>query len=280
MKSAFQKDEDFLRDVALARADRDALHVWWLGQSGFLVLWRDKTVLFDPYLSDSLTRKYAETDKPHIRMTERVIAPERLVGIQVVTSTHTHSDHLDAETLRPLLRANPGMVMVIPEANRAMVHERTGLDLQAPVGLSDDDVSEVAGMRIHGMPAAHDEVERDHHGHCKTMGFVFEIGPFKVYHAGDTRWVKGLPQRLRSLNIDVAFLPISGALEERRVAGNLWGQEAAAFAQAAGVRCVIPMHFDMFTFNTETPAAFIEACIHRGQAFQVLQAGERGSFRV
>ena len=117
MKAAFQKDEALLADIARARAEgRD--RIWWLGQSGFLVFTRAATVLFDPYLSDSLTKKYAATDKPHTRLTGRVIAPERLTGIDVIASSHNHTDHLDAETLLPLLAANPKAKLLIPRANR------------------------------------------------------------------------------------------------------------------------------------------------------------------
>ncbi|MCI0446120.1 MBL fold metallo-hydrolase, partial [bacterium] len=35
-----------------------SLDIWWLGQSGFLLLWNGHSLLFDPYLSDSLTAKY------------------------------------------------------------------------------------------------------------------------------------------------------------------------------------------------------------------------------
>ena len=49
-----------------------------------------------------LTKKYAATDKPHVRMTERVVAPEALRDLAVVTSSHNHTDHLDAETLRAI----------------------------------------------------------------------------------------------------------------------------------------------------------------------------------
>src|SRR5512137_1596827 len=107
MKPAFQKDEALLADVSHAKAEGRA-RLWWLGQSGFLLRTEAGTVLFDPYLSDSLTKKYAATDKPHTRITERVIAPERLTGIDVITSSHNHTDHLDAETLLPLLKSNPG----------------------------------------------------------------------------------------------------------------------------------------------------------------------------
>src|SRR5215831_20240085 len=98
LKSAFQKDEAFLADVRRALSS-GGFHLWWLGQSGFLVVNNGRALLLDPYLSDSLTRKYAGTDKPHERMTERVIAPEKLTFIAAATCSHNHTDHLDPETL-------------------------------------------------------------------------------------------------------------------------------------------------------------------------------------
>src|SRR6476620_5558430 len=99
IKPVLQEDA-FLADVKSARSE-NAFFLWWLGQSGFLIRWRDGYLLLDPYLSDSLTKKYAQTDKPHARMTERVIAPGRLDFIDVLSSSHNHTDHLDAETLLP-----------------------------------------------------------------------------------------------------------------------------------------------------------------------------------
>src|SRR5215204_6185022 len=103
------KDRLFLDDVAAAGTDRrqDALFVWWLGQSGFLIGYAGQFLVFDPYLSDSLSRKYAGTDKPHVRMSERVVDPARLDFITAITSTHNHTDHLDAETLLPIFAASP-----------------------------------------------------------------------------------------------------------------------------------------------------------------------------
>ena len=72
---AFLKDDDFLRDVEGKAADEERFWLWWLGQSGYLLQWQGKRVLLDPYLSDSLTKKYAATPKPHIRMSERVVSP-------------------------------------------------------------------------------------------------------------------------------------------------------------------------------------------------------------
>ena len=42
-----------LADIAAARSASSELHLWWLGQSGFLIKWAGKHLLLDPYLSDS-----------------------------------------------------------------------------------------------------------------------------------------------------------------------------------------------------------------------------------
>src|SRR5688500_17275535 len=92
------QDEAFLEDVRRAPASERAVSLWWLGQSGFLLKHGNRVLAFDPYLSDSLTRKYEKTDKPHVRMSEIVVRPERLDFVDVVTSSHNHTDHLDADT--------------------------------------------------------------------------------------------------------------------------------------------------------------------------------------
>ena len=95
MKTALLKNGEFLSDVRCATAGSDILHLWWLGQSGFLVQHEGRFLLMDPYLSDSLTRKYAGTDLPHVRLTERVVDPDRLGFVSVCTCSHAHTDHMD-----------------------------------------------------------------------------------------------------------------------------------------------------------------------------------------
>ncbi|MDH3585334.1 MAG: MBL fold metallo-hydrolase, partial [Phycisphaerae bacterium] len=66
MIPAARKDDELLADIAAADPGA-GFCLWWLGQSGFLLKCTAGHLLFDPYLSDALTRKYAETDKPHVR---------------------------------------------------------------------------------------------------------------------------------------------------------------------------------------------------------------------
>jgi len=270
------QDEAFLADVKNARSD-NAFFLWWLGQSGFLVRWRDHFLLLDPYLSDSLTKKYARTDKPHVRMTERVVEPEKLDFINVITSSHNHTDHLDAETLLPLLAANPAASLIIPEANREFVANRLKCARDFPIGLNDGQSATANGFTFHGVPAAHEKIDRDEAGHCLYLGYVVQFGSWTLYHSGDTVRYEGMVETLQNWPIDVALLPINGAAPERRVAGNLDGREAAILAHNIRARIVIPCHFEMFEFNTASPDEFVAMCKKVGQRYRVLRAGERWS---
>ncbi len=269
-----QQDRIFLDDVASRRGEHGHIHLWWLGQSGFLLQWQGHHLLFDPCLSDSLTRKYALTDKPHVRMTERVVDPALLDFIQVVTSSHNHTDHLDPDTLKPLLAANPQLELVIPEANREFVADRLNVVLELPCGLNAGDSIVLPPFTLHAVPAAHEALETDDAGRHRFLGFVVEAGPWTIYHSGDTIRYPGMVEELLKWNIDVALLPINGRLPERGVAGNLWGHEAAQLAHDTGVRCVIPCHYEMFEFNTVSPREFIDTCLALHQRFKVLHAGE------
>lgn len=277
---AILKDEALVTEMDTLLADDSAAHLWWLGQSGFLLQWKGKRVLLDPYLSDSLTDKYAHTDKPHTRMSERVVCPELLQQIDVVTSSHNHTDHLDAATLMPVLANNPGIRFIIPEANRAFVADRVKCAIDFPLGLNEGKSVQIGEFSFHGIPAKHNTIERDEQGNCRFMGYVICFGGMSIYHSGDTLWFDELPELLRPFNIDLALLPINGDKPERKVAGNLDHREAVKLASVLGVKTLIPCHYDMFSFNTANAQDFVEEAEKAGQGYRVLKGGERYSFTI
>lgn len=277
------QDDAFLADVHSAPSNR--LNLWWLGQSGYLVQWGGHHLLIDPYLSDSLTKKYANTDKPHVRMTDRVIAPERLDFIEVVTSSHNHTDHLDGETLLPLLEANPVLTVIVPAANVGFAADR--LQVQPPSAsgkgagerltpiYADGESIRVGPFTFHAIPSAHESLETDENGDHKFVGYIIEVGGKTIYHSGDACPYAGLEDRLNKWRVDLALLPINGRDPARGVAGNFTAQEAAQLGKEIGAELVIPCHYEMFEFNTVHPQGFIVAAQALGCPYRVLKAGER-----
>jgi L-ascorbate metabolism protein UlaG (beta-lactamase superfamily) len=273
IKPALQ-DEAFVADVTAAKSE-PGLHLWWLGQSGFLIQHRGRHLLMDPYLSDSLTLKYGNTKKPHVRISERVVAPERLDFIDVVSSSHGHTDHLDPDTLRPLLRVNPRLRVVVTESSIDVARQRLGIDASFDrlYGMIFPCAQQVGGFKFIARQAAHDALERDDAGNLKYLGYLVRSGDFLIYHSGDTVVFPRMAEGLRECRCDVAILPINGKI------GNMNGREAARLAMEIGASVVIPCHYDMFEFNTADPRdEFIPECERLGQRYRVLKLGERFTY--
>jgi L-ascorbate metabolism protein UlaG (beta-lactamase superfamily) len=184
---------------------------------------------------------------------------------------------LDAETLIPVLKNNPGVKFIIPEANREFVAERVKCKKEFPIGLNEDQSVTVDEFTFSGMPAKHNEIERDENGNCKFMGYVIEFGKYKIYHSGDTLWFDEMVDPLQPFAVDVAILPINGSDPSRKVAGNLNYQEAPKLGKLIGAKLVIPCHYDMFTFNTANINDFIKEAEKLDQPYKVLKGGERFS---
>jgi L-ascorbate metabolism protein UlaG (beta-lactamase superfamily) len=272
---AYKKGEALIQEIDSLAGDIRNFYLWWLGQSGFLLQWKGKRVLIDPYLSDSLTKKYEATDKPHVRMSEKVIDPALLKNILIVSSSHNHTDHLDAETLAPILNNNPGISFIIPEANREFVAERIKCKKEFPVGLDEGRSIVIDEFTFHGIPAKHNEIEKDDRGHCRYLGYVIEFGGNAIYHSGDTLWFDEMIGLLKPFSADVAILPINGNDASRRVAGNLDCKEAAALGKAINASFVIPCHYDMFRFNTADVNDFVKEAEKINTPYKVLRGGEK-----
>lgn len=272
---AYKKEHELVEEMDSLLDEKKNFYLWWLGQSGFLLQWNGKRVLIDPYLSDSLTKKYESSGKPHIRMSERVIDPALLRNVSIVTSSHNHTDHLDAVTLIPVFQNNPGIRMIIPEANRKFVAERVKCESSFPIGLNDGTSVTVDEFTFYGIPAKHNEIERDEQGNSNYLGYVIEFSNHKIYHSGDTLWFDEMVDLLKPFAVEVAMVPINGNDPARKVAGNLNCREAVQLGKAINAGCIIPCHYDMFTFNTADVNEFVTEAKKHNVKYQVLRGGEK-----
>ena len=244
--------QELIRDIDATTPGVGECALWWLGQLSYVLKLGDRVLYLDPYLSASRGRT-----------TPPLLAPGEVRHAAIITGSHDHADHIDRPVWPALAEASPGAKFVVPD----LLRKRLAADLKVPegrfVGLDAGAAVEVDGIRISGVAAAHEFLDRDgKSGRHPYLGYVIEGNDCRVYHAGDTCKYEGLETRLKRWpGFDVAMLPINGRDAVRLKAGcigNMTYQEAVDLAGAVGVRLAIPSHWDMFKMNSEDPRKFAD----------------------
>ncbi len=270
-----QKDEAFLNDFFEADKVTGAIHVWWMGQSGFLLKWNGKGLLIDPYLSDSITRAHSGTANPMNRVSERVVDPLKLSGVDLIAITGDSPDRLDPETIMPLRAANPELRMIVPAGIAQKADHLLGNASPPMHQVNAGTFTSLEGFDFHGIDSANPKMRRNEEGNSKDLGYVIIFGPFAIFHSGETIWHNHLVKQVRRWTINLSFLPINGDVKTGERGDTLNGFEAAALAKAISTSIVIPCHYDLFDSGNVTTEEFSSCCERLGQRSRILKLGQR-----
>jgi L-ascorbate 6-phosphate lactonase len=240
-----------IREIDATKVERGQCVFWWLGQHGFAVKLGTAICYVDAYLSPN--RK---------RMVAPILRPEEITNADIVLGSHDHADHIDRKAWQKIAKASPKAMFVVPELLREQIVSELEIPVDRFLGVDNGISVEIAGLKVTGVPAAHEFIERDEKtGLHPYIGFVIEGNGFSLYHAGDTCIYEGIHAILRQWRFDLAFLPINGRDAKRLRAnciGNMTYQEAADLAGAIRPGLVVPAHFEMFHMNSEDPRLFVE----------------------
>jgi L-ascorbate metabolism protein UlaG (beta-lactamase superfamily) len=226
--------------------------LYWLGQAGFLIESRSARILIDPYLSDSLAAKYKGTARPHVRMMAAPALPGDFRDIDLVLATHAHSDHLDPGSLGALAASNPHCLFIAPASCAELAVSR-GVPRERLAGAQAFASMEAAGVTVHPLPSAHEELAMDDHGRLLCLGYVLELDGTCIFHPGDCAPYPGLLDNLSPFEVDLALLPVNGRDAQRKAAGipgNFSLEEAVELTEAARFGAALGHHYGMFEFNT------------------------------
>ena len=263
------------------RQPHAGVSLMWLGQAGFLLRLDTAIVLIDPYLSDSLARKYRGQRFGHQRMMAAPILPEALPQVDLVLCTHRHGDHMDPGTLPALARLHPDCRFVVPAAETGHA-QAIGLRADRLVPAMAGETRHLLGLSIVPIPAAHEQLEMDAAGRHRFLGYGINGRDCRLYHSGDCVPYEGLESVVAGLGASLALLPVNGRDAERRAAGvpgNFTLDEAAALCRKAGIEEMIAHHWGMFDFNTCDPAA-IEALAAMSAAPRIIRPRTDCAWRI
>lgn len=243
--------KELIKDVNECRLKRGECALWWLGQHSFIVKLDNKVIYFDPFLS------------PHKkRLIPPLVTPQEITNADWILGTHDHPDHIDRRIWPILAESSPSAKFVVPVLLLPSLARDLKIPIQRFIGLDDGKSIKRNGLRISGIAAAHEFLDREPGtGHYPYLGYIIEAAGITVYHAGDTCLYEGLTTKLRRWQLDIALLPINGR-DARRLAanciGNMTYQEAADFAGVLAPHLTIPAHFDMFPDNRGHPGLFTD----------------------
>jgi L-ascorbate metabolism protein UlaG (beta-lactamase superfamily) len=248
--------------------------LWWLGQHGFVLKLGVHVIYIDAFLSDMDSRQVPP-----------LLKPAEVANADLILGTHDHGDHIDRDAWPAMAAASPQARFVVPELLRRKVAEELKLPPERVVGVDDmqtvevqgsaevrssashsaevrSTTSHVPGVRITGVAAAHEFLDRDvATGQYPYLGYVVEAGGATIYHSGDCCTYEGLQTKLKRWTFDLVLLPINGRDAVRLAAGcigNMTYQEAADLAGALEPRRTIPAHYDMFAVNAADPKLFVD----------------------
>lgn len=200
------------------------MKITWLGQAGLMFETCGKTIIVDPYLSDSVERI-----EPHNR--RRVPVDERFLAVKpdLIVLTHNHLDHTDPDTLCHYLTRD-ARVTVLASGNAWQNVRREFGGRHNYVTFNRLTEWTEGELRFRAVYAEHSDS-------C-AIGFTLEAEGKVYYVTGDTLYNERIFADLPE-HIDYIFLPVNG------VGNNMNFADAARFCERLGA-VAIPLHCGLF----------------------------------
>lgn len=255
----------------------DQLGIFYLGQVGFLMKFREKYILIDAYLSDYVDRNCCSELVQWKRRYPAPISAEELDFADYVFCTHPHFDHADPDTLSAIASVNSKARFIVP-ASMTTTLCGYGIESERILGVCTDELYSLdPDISFTAVPSAHEELHPDGNGGFLEVGYRLSFNGITLYHSGDCCMYEGLTERIA--DTDIMMLPINGR-DYYRNRGDIIGcfdiAEALTLAKEAHTNLLIPTHFDLYDVNAVNPAWFVESQqrIHPTQKYHIFIPGE------
>ncbi len=240
------------------------LQITLVDNAGFLIECGGKKILVDSFIrsapGDVRTRL------------EQAAAP--FEAIDVILTTHSHSDHFNARMVGQYLERSPDTLFVstmqaVDEVKRAVpaVQDEQLKPFEPQEGKRLQASFEGIALQMLNLP----------HGVPVTnLAFIIQVGGWKLLHTGDFVDVEDVKAyRLADEDIDVAFVPYFYLVEERFLSAD----GKSPLLESIQAEHFVPMHLSVYTYDREATlqevAAGFPDCLffHEALETQTVLAG-------
>lgn len=201
------------------------MKITWLGQAGLLFETCGKTIVIDPYLSDSV----AKVNPKNYR---RFPVDEHYLNIKpdIIICTHNHLDHLDKETLDHYFTDDRSMMVFAP--NGGWQELRTYGGNHNYILFNAGTEWNEGSIRFRAVAAEHSDPG--------AIGVLLTAEEKTYFITGDTLYSERVFASFPDEEIEAVFLPING------VGNNMNAADASRFAARVGAKYAVPVHFGLF----------------------------------
>lgn len=202
----------------------DKMRVTWLGQAGILLEIKNKKILIDPYLSNSV-------EKINPANWRRVPVNEDFFKIHpdIIVLTHNHLDHTDPETLEKYFKSDEKITVLASKNSWDIVRKFGGVHnyvmFNRHTVWTEDDITF--------------EAVKAEHSDDFAIGVIIDDGKSRIYITGDTLFNSEIFNDITG-KTDLLFLPING------VGNNMNITDAQFFAEKINAKKTVPIHWGMF----------------------------------
>lgn len=243
---------DLINDINSTVIKDNEAAFWWLGQLGYAIKLGNTVIYIDAYLVDSPRRTVSA-----------LLKGNEITNANFVIGTHDHSDHIDRQNWHDISKASPNAKFIVPNPLCDSVAADLDIARDRFYGMRDMQTLNLDGIRITGIPAAHEQLDTDPKtGDNMYSGCVISYKNINIYHSGDTCIYDGLVNKLRSFgHIDLMFIPINGRDGQRyrrNCIGNMTYQEAVDLTGTIRPTLAVPGHYELIFGNTEDVGKYLD----------------------
>jgi L-ascorbate metabolism protein UlaG (beta-lactamase superfamily) len=222
-----------------SRVPPSVTRVTYVGHASLLVETDGAVLATDPVYGARIGGFFTRRSAPS------TFRPEELRGVVGILISHAHHDHLDYPSLAALPRSVP---IAVPWGVAAPLRRRGHADIRV---LRPWQQTRVGVWTVTAVPSRHFGGRLPLLWTSGHQGYVLE-GPACIYFAGDTGFDAPMFRAIASrFRIDLAILPIAGAVVPWFRRNHMNAAEALEAFQLLRATQMLPMHFETFPASFE-----------------------------